>query len=59
MLRVVGGKPLEIYINKRQAAVAEWVALWPIFEVCTKDTCYEWGEGSGSCGGGRQKLNDS
>ena len=31
------------YINRRQAMVAEWVALRPIFEVCAKVIGYEGG----------------
>ena len=38
MLQAEGTKPLREYINKRQATVAEWVALRPIFEVCVKET---------------------
>ena len=30
-------------IDRRQATVAEWVALRPIFEACTKETGYEEG----------------
>ena len=43
MLQAEGTKPLREYIDKRQAKVAEWVALWPIFEVCEKETGYEGG----------------
>ena len=38
-----GTKPLREYTDNRQAAVAEWVSLWPIFEVCVKETGYEVG----------------
>ena len=38
-------KLLREHINKRQAKVAEWVALWPIFEVYEKDTGYVGGGG--------------
>ena len=41
MLHAAVKKPLRDYINKRQAMVAEWVALRPIFEVCAKKTGYE------------------
>ena len=40
---MAGTKPLREYINKRQATVAEWVDLRPIFEVCAKDTRYAGG----------------
>ena len=40
---MTGTKPLWEYIERMQATVAEWVALQPIFEVCTKDTGYEGG----------------
>ena len=36
---------LREYISKRKAAVAEWVDLRQIFEVCAKDTGYEGGGG--------------
>ena len=43
VLQAAGTKPLREYIDKRQATVAEWVALRPIFEVCAKKTGYEGG----------------
>ena len=43
MFQVAGTKRLREYIENRQATVADWVALWPIFEVCAKDTVYEGG----------------
>ena len=43
MLQAAGTKPLQEYIDKRQAAVEEWVSLRPIFEVCAKETGYEGG----------------
>ena len=43
MLQAAGTKPLRYYINRSQAAVAEWVAIRPIFEVCVKYTGYEGG----------------
>ena len=36
-------KPLREYIERRQATVAEWVALRPVFEVCAKETGFEGG----------------
>ena len=32
-----------IYIERRQATVAQWVALRSLFEVCVRDTGYEVG----------------
>ena len=43
VLLSAGTKPLWGYINKRHATVAEWVALQPIFEVCTNEIGYEGG----------------
>ena len=43
VLREGGTQPLQTYIGRRQATVAEWVALRPIFEVCAKETGYEGG----------------
>ena len=43
MLQAEGTKPLREYIDKRQAAVVEWVVLRPIFEICEKETGYEGG----------------
>ena len=43
LLQATETKPLREYINRRQATVAEWVALRPIFEVCEKETGYEGG----------------
>ena len=40
LLQGVGTKPLHNYLYMRQAIVEEWVDLWPIFEVCTKETDY-------------------
>ena len=37
VLQEEGTKSLYTYIGKRQATMSEWVALQPIFEVCTKD----------------------
>ena len=31
------------YIGRRKGGVSQWVALWPIFEVCARDTGYEEG----------------
>ena len=43
VLQTEGTKPLQEYIDKTQATVAKWVALWPIFEVYAKDMGYEGG----------------
>ena len=45
VLQAAGTKPLQEYINKNQATVAEWVSLLLIFEVCAKYTGYEGGGG--------------
>ena len=44
VLQAEGTKPLRKIFNKRQAVVAEWVPLQPIFEVCAKEMGYEGGE---------------
>ena len=36
-----------IYIERQQATVAQWVTLYPLFEVCSRETGYE--------GGGRKR----
>ena len=41
VLKATGTKPLWEYIERRQATVAEWIALRPIFEVCAKETGFE------------------
>ena len=33
-----GTRPIINYIERRQAKVVEWVALYPILEVCDRDT---------------------
>ena len=43
VLQGAGTQPLQTYIGRRQATVAEWVALRPIFEVYAKETGYEGG----------------
>ena len=40
-IQAVGTKPIWEYIIKNHLTVVEWLALWPIFEVCAKDTVYE------------------
>ena len=37
------------YLERRKGAVAQWVVLRPIFEVCARDAVYEGG-------GGRRKA---
>ena len=44
-----------IYIEQRQATVAQWVALRPLFEVCARETGYEGGRYGGAKR--RQKNN--
>ena len=34
---------VRIYIEIRQATVAQWVAIRPLFEVCARETGYEGG----------------
>ena len=41
-------QPLRTYINRRQATVAEWVLLRPIFNVCAREMGYK--------GGGRLRV---
>ena len=43
VLQAEGTKLLQEYIKKREVAIEEWVALWPIFEVCAKGTGYKGG----------------
>ena len=38
MIQAAGEKYLNIYIDKRQATVSEWVALRNIFELCANVT---------------------
>ena len=38
MLQATGTKPLREYIERRQVNVAELIYLWPVFEVCVKET---------------------
>ena len=42
-LKEAGTQSLGAYIDKRQATVAEWVALRPILKICDKETCYKGG----------------
>ena len=44
---VAGTHPYMIYIEQRQATVAYWVALRPLFDICARETGYE--------GGGRRR----
>ena len=34
---------IQTYIDRRQAKVAEWAALRPILDACTRETGYEGG----------------
>ena len=43
VLKATGTKPLQEYIERRQATVAEWAALRPVFKVCAKETGFEGG----------------
>ena len=44
VLQGVGTQPLKTYVDRRQAAVVEWVALRNIFDVCARETGYEGGD---------------
>ena len=44
VIQEVGMKPLQTYIDQRQATLSEWMDLRPIFEVWVKETGYK-GEG--------------
>ena len=44
VLRVVGMQSVVTYIGRRQAKVAQGVALRPILEVCARETGYEGGD---------------
>ena len=39
----VGKQPLQTYLDRGQATVAEWVGLRTIFDVCARETEYEGG----------------
>ena len=41
VLEKSGTQPLGTYIDRRQATVAEWLALRPILEVCEKEKAYK------------------
>ena len=43
VLGVTGTQLLWIYVDKIQATVAKWEALWPIFDVFARDKDYERG----------------
>ena len=43
MLQVYGTQPLQSYLGRSQATVAEWFALRTIFEVCAREAVYEGG----------------
>ena len=43
VLQGEGTQPIHTYIYRRQVKVLEWVALRPIFELCTKGERYEGG----------------
>ena len=43
VLGVTGTQLLWIYVDKIQATVAKWEALWPIFDVCARKKYYERG----------------
>ena len=43
VIQATGTKLLQEYIEGRQAEIAEWVAMQPVFEVCVKETDFEGG----------------
>ena len=43
ILEAAGTQSARIYIEQRQATVAQWVALRPLFDVCARETGYEGG----------------
>ena len=43
VLQATGTKTLREYIERRQGAVAGWVSLRPIFQICANETGYEAG----------------
>ena len=43
VLQATWKKPLQEYIERRQATVAEWVALYPIFEVYAREKGFKGG----------------
>ena len=43
MLQGAGTQPLQTYLDRRQATVAEWVALRPTFNVYARETSYKGG----------------
>ena len=45
MLQAAGTQPLQTWIDRSRATVAEWVSTGPIFEVCAQE--------KGNKGGGR------
>ena len=56
VLQGAGTQPLRTYVDRLQAIVAEWVVLWPIFNVCKIYTGYKGGERDSGCrGGGRNQ----
>ena len=43
VLQGAGTQSLGTYVDRRQTTVAEWVALRPVFDVCTRETGYKEG----------------
>ena len=44
VLQGAGTKPIQTYVDRRQATVSEWVALRNIFDDFARETGYEGGE---------------
>ena len=54
VIQKAGTQPLQAYLDRGQAKLAEWVALQTIFKVCIEE-----GVRSRSLGGDRQKQRNS
>ena len=44
VLQVLETQPLQNYLDRRQATVAEWVSLRSFFDLCVSKTGYDVGE---------------
>ena len=43
VLEGAGTQPFQTYLERRQATVVEWVALWTIFNVYAREMVYKGG----------------
>ena len=55
MREAAENKSATTFTGRRQGKMEQWVALWPIFEVCARETGYG-GEGAGGMRGGSMRL---